>query len=190
MNISWSDQIQGLALIDCDRHSDPRGSYQLLFDSQVWTRSVGEIDAFNTFLPYQTSYSKSTYGVLRGLHGDLKTSKLISCPHGSFQLVIVDIHPRSKTFGNVEMFRLNESQSRSVLIPRTCANGHLVTSSESIFHYLQDTSYGFHDQFTLSYRDEAIASLWDFQPEKVSTRDHHGLTFAQLVDSLHHLTSL
>ena len=39
MNISWSSKIKGLATINCDRHTDSRGIYQLIFDNQVWSRS-------------------------------------------------------------------------------------------------------------------------------------------------------
>ena len=185
MNVIWSEKIYGLAVIDCDRHRDSRGIYQLIFDTQLWCRSALDLDAFSTFKPHQTSYSKSSYGVMRGLHGDLQTSKLISCPHGSFQLIVIDVYPRSKTFGCVETFNLDDNQPRSILIPRTCANGHLVTSDNAIFHYLQDTSYGFHAQFTLSYADESIAELWDFQPLTVSLRDKDSaLSFPELIDSI------
>lgn len=184
MKVLWSSKIKGLAVIECERHSDPRGIYQLVFDTQLWSRSALDIDAYSSFKPYQTSYSKSSFGVLRGLHGDFKTSKLISCPLGSFQLIVVDVHSKSPTYGCVEVFKLHEDSTSSILIPPTCANGHLVTSQTSIFHYLQDTSYGFHDQFTLTYTDSLIAHLWEFQPLKVSERDQHeALTFAELVDS-------
>ena len=183
MNISWSSKIKGLATINCDRHTDSRGIYQLIFDNQVWSRSTENIDAFNAFMPYQTSYSKSKYGVLRGLHGDLKTSKLISCPHGSFQLVVVDINPGSESFRSVEVFNLDENIEQSILIPQNCANGHLITSKEAIFHYLQNTSYGYHNQFTLSYKDDSIANIWEFGPTNISSRDAEGLTLSEIANN-------
>ena len=82
----------------------------------------------------------SSKKVLRGIHYDDKTWKLISCLYGEFYLVIVNCDDQSANFGKWESFTLSEANRIQVLAPPKHGVVHLVLSDNAIFHYKQ-TSY-------------------------------------------------
>ena len=89
----------------------------------------------------QDDISTSYSNVLRGIHGDSKTWKLVSCLKGSFYLVVVNNYSSSVEFGKWEGFTLSDVNRRQILIPPKFGNGHLVLSDSAIFHYKQTTDY-------------------------------------------------
>jgi dTDP-4-dehydrorhamnose 3,5-epimerase len=114
------------------------------------------------FVQDDVSYSK--FGVLRGLHGDQETWKLVSCLRGKFALVIVDCKKKSATYKQWQKFILSAEDNHQVLIPPGFANGHLCLSSECIFHYKQSTYYqGQKSQFIVAWNDPDIAIDWEIE---------------------------
>ena len=180
MNILKSKRIDDLYIFEDQIFTDDRGSYRQFFDLSEWVKSF-DGDALNKFNPHQISASVSKKGVMRGFHGDGTTSKLVSCPIGELQLIVVDVEKKSSTYRKTESFILKESINSAVLIPKTCAVGHLILSDKGMFHYLQSTTYGFHPQFTLTYKDPLIKDLWAFQPLIVSERDSKGSFISELI---------
>ena len=115
--------------------------------------------------------SVSTFKVLRGLHGDTTTWKLVSCLFGRIQLVVVDIRP-SNTYGQYESFYLDDQYRQSVLIPPLFLNGHLCLSDKCMFHYKQSHLYsGPENQISVRWDDPDLNIKWDITDIILSDRD-------------------
>ena len=80
-------------------------------------------------------FSLSKKNVLRGLHGDKKTWKLVSCPYGRFVLVVVNCDKNSKNYLKWKSWILSCENGVQILIPPNYANGHLCLSEKCLFHY-------------------------------------------------------
>ena len=144
---------------------DFRGSYIELYNDDLYRK--GGIDiAF-----VQDDISVSTRHVLRGIHGDAETWKLISCLHGKFYLVVVNWDERSPQYRQWESFVLSDQNRLQVLIPPKFGNGHLVLSETAIFHYKQSTYYNRAGQFTVLWNDPALKIWWPVAEPIVSRRD-------------------
>ena len=92
----------------------------------------------------QDDISTSVKHTLRGLHGDNKTWKLVSCVYGSLLQVVVDMRESSDTYLEYDMFSINDKNRNQILIPPGFANGHLVMSDFGIFSYKQSVVRVFH----------------------------------------------
>ena len=144
---------------------DWRGEYVETYNEQLY-REHG-ID-----VPFvQDDISVSDKHVLRGLHGDATTWKLISCLHGKFYLVVVNNDPDSSQYRKWTSFVLSDSNRKQVLIPPKFGNGHLVLSDKAIFHYKQNTYYDRAGQFTLLWNDPELGLWWPVPNPLVSRRD-------------------
>lgn len=144
---------------------DWRGEYVETYNEQLY-REHG-ID-----VPFvQDDISVSDKHVLRGLHGDATTWKLISCLHGKFYLVVVNNDPDSSQYRKWTSFVLSDTNRKQVLIPPKFGNGHLVLSDKAIFHYKQNTYYDRAGQFTLLWDDPELGLWWPVPNPLVSRRD-------------------
>jgi len=119
----------------------------------------------------QDDISVSDRHVLRGLHGDATTWKLISCLYGKFYLVVVNNDPDSPQFRRWTSFVLSDQNRRQVLVPPRFGNGHLVLSEKAIFHYKQTTYYDRAGQFTILWNDPGLGLWWPVPEPLVSRRD-------------------
>jgi dTDP-4-dehydrorhamnose 3,5-epimerase len=119
----------------------------------------------------QDDISLSSRNVLRGIHGDGETWKLISCLIGTFYLVVVNWDETSKQYGQWEAFTLSEKNRHQILIPPKHGNGHLVLSERAIFHYKQTSEYNRAGQFTLLWNDPKLNIFWPNQSPILSARD-------------------
>lgn len=144
---------------------DFRGSYTEIYNQALYA----EAGIDQTFI--QDDISTSTRHVLRGLHGDGKTWKLVSCLYGKFYLVVLDLDQASPTCGQWTSFTLSDSNRQQVLIPPRHGNGHLVMSETAIFHYKQTTDYDRSGQFTVRWNDPQYKIFWPVKDPIVSVRD-------------------
>jgi dTDP-4-dehydrorhamnose 3,5-epimerase len=119
----------------------------------------------------QDDISISHRHVLRGIHGDTKTWKLISCLQGSFYMVVVNNDPNSSQYREWASFTLSDTNHLQVLVPPKFGNGHVVMSERAIFHYKQSTEYDRASQFTLLWSDPTLNIWWPIQNPIVSQRD-------------------
>jgi len=119
----------------------------------------------------QDDISISHRHVLRGIHGDTKTWKLVSCLQGSFYMVVVNNDPNSSQYREWVSFTLSDTNHLQVLVPPNFGNGHLVMSERTIFHYKQSTEYDRAGQFTLLWNDPTLKIWWPIQNPIVSQRD-------------------
>jgi dTDP-4-dehydrorhamnose 3,5-epimerase len=118
--------------------------------------------------------SVSKQNVLRGLHGDSKAWKLITCLAGEIYLVIVDNRPSSDTYLTWDSIILTGKNRKQVLVPPMFANGHLVLSSEATFFYKWSYPGDYpdvKDQFSLNWRDPKINIYWPIDNPILSKRD-------------------
>ena len=118
--------------------------------------------------------SVSKQNVLRGLHGDSKAWKLITCLAGEIYLAIVDNRPSSDTYLTWDSIILTGKNRKQVLVPPMFANGHLVLSSEATFFYKWSYPGEYpdvKDQFSLNWRDPKINIYWPIDNPILSKRD-------------------
>lgn len=144
---------------------DFRGTYVELYNEDLYKRSGVTVDFI------QDDISVSSRHVLRGIHGDGETWKLVSCLQGKFYLVVVNWDETSAQFGRWTSFTLSENNRQQVLIPPQFGNGHVVLSEQAIFHYKQTTYYNRAGQFTLLWNDPKLNIWWPVQDPVLSRRD-------------------
>lgn len=144
---------------------DFRGEYVELYNDRLYR------DAGIEYEFVQDDISISHRHVLRGIHGDGNTAKLVSCLHGRFYLVVVNWDETSPQFKKWESFTLSDKNRQQVLIPPKFGNGHVVLSDMAIFHYKQTTEYDRAGQFTLFWDDPQLDLWWPITDPIVSQRD-------------------
>lgn len=119
----------------------------------------------------QDDISVSTRHVLRGLHGDQETWKLISCLYGEFYLAVVNYDRSSPQYLQWAAFTLSDQNRLQVLVPPRFGNGHLVLSDLAVFHYKQSSYYNRAGQFTLAWNDPKLNINWPVKNPIMSERD-------------------
>ncbi len=161
-------KLPGVLLIEPDVFEDFRGEYVEMYNSELY-REHGIDIAF-----IQDDISVSTQGVLRGIHGDDVTWKLISCLYGRFYFVVVNCDKTASHFGRWEAFTLSDRNRHQVLVPPKHGNGHFILSEKAIFHYKQSTYYDPSRQFTYKWNDPELNIWWPGRNPILSRRDEFG----------------
>ena len=144
---------------------DFRGTYVETYNEKLYTEAGINV----RFV--QDDISVSSRNVLRGIHGDSETWKLVSCLYGEFYLVVVNWDDASPQLGKWESFVLSDQNRLQVLVPPNFGNGHLVLSELAIFHYKQSTYYNRSRQFTLLWNDPKLNIRWPVNNPILSGRD-------------------
>lgn len=144
---------------------DFRGTYVETYNEKLYT----EAGITCTFV--QDDISTSRKNVLRGIHGDQETWKLISCLYGEFYLVVLNYDSASPQFGQWEGFALSDRNRLQVLVPPKFGNGHVVLSEGAVFHYKQSTYYNRATQFTVLWNDPQFKIRWPVDKPILSRRD-------------------
>ena len=119
--------------------------------------------------------SVSRKHVLRGLHGDSKSWKLITCLAGEVMLVVVDNREDSPNYLKWDSIILTDKNKKSVLVPPMFANGHLVLSETATFFYKWSYPGKYpdvNDQFTLKWNDPFLNIHWPISNPILSKRDY------------------
>ncbi|HBL24189.1 MAG TPA: dTDP-4-keto-6-deoxy-D-glucose epimerase [Deltaproteobacteria bacterium] len=161
-------ELDGVLLLDLEAFEDHRGEYVETYNENKY-RAAGIAVHF-----VQDDISVSSRHVLRGIHGDQETWKLVSCLHGKFYLVVVNCDTSSASFGKWQSFVLSDRNRCQVLIPPRHGNGHLVLSETAIFHYKQSTDYNPGGQFTYKWDDPELNIWWPVKDPILSRRDENG----------------
>ena len=158
--------LDGVLLIDPPTNfEDFRGEYVEIYNRRLYEAAGIEYDFM------QDDISVSTQHVLRGLHGDATTAKLVSCLYGKFYLIVVNNDPESDQYRQWTSFTLSDKNRQQVLIPPKFGNGHLVMSDMAMFHYKQTTEYNRSGQFTLIWDDPELGLWWPVDNPIISERD-------------------
>ncbi len=144
---------------------DFRGHYVESYNQDAYHRAGIKMDFV------QDDFSVSSRHVLRGIHGDRKTTKLISCMLGSIYVVIVNCDEASPQFRKWESFTISENNRLQILAPPNFGVSHLVMSERAIFAYKQSTYYDRASQFTYRWDDPQFKIWWPIQSPILSQRD-------------------
>lgn len=161
--------IEGVYIIQPKVFKDNRGYFFESFRQSDFDANIGHHVEF-----VQDNESKSSRGVLRGLHyqkGDSSQAKLVRVIKGSVVDVAVDIRSSSKTFGKYVMVELSEDNKTQLFIPRGFAHGFLVLSDEAIFTYKVDNGYAPQSEASIRYDDPDIGIKWPMDLAEVITSE-------------------
>ena len=160
--------IKGVFIIEPKVFQDARGYFMEAWKQAEFDEHVGR----TVFI--QDNESKSSFGVLRGLHyqkGDASQAKLVRVIKGKVLDVAVDIRKSSPTFGQHVMVELSEENKRQFFIPRGFAHGFLVMSDEAIFTYKVDNPYAPQCDAGIRWNDPELGIEWPIDPAKVLTSE-------------------
>lgn len=161
-------KLDGVLLVKPDIHEDFRGEYVETYNEKFYNENGIPVKFV------QDDISISSKGVLRGIHGDEETYKLISCMRGRFYFVVLNNDKSSKQYGQWESFVLTDKNRHQVLVPPKFGNGHLALSKSIIFHYKQSTYYNPKGQFSIRYDDPKFKIWWPIKNPTLSRRDEQG----------------
>jgi dTDP-4-dehydrorhamnose 3,5-epimerase len=149
--------IKGAFLIQPDVFEDARGYFFESFNRKDFEKNIGRVDFV------QDNESKSSAGVLRGLHfqkGEYAQAKLVRVIKGAVLDVIVDIRPASPTFGKHFSVKLTEKNKLQMFVPRGMAHGFVVLENETVFSYKVDNVYSPANESGILYSDPYLAIDW------------------------------
>lgn len=162
-------KLENVLLFKPDVFEDHRGEYIEIYNEEAY-RKIRDIKFV------QDCISVSHERVLRGIHGDDKTWKLIDCLYGKVYLVVVRCDKTAVLFGKWAPFTLSDENRYQVLVPPKHGVAHLVLSKEAVFHYKQSTYYNPEvlKQFTYRYDDSRFKIWWPDIKPILSQRDEMG----------------
>ncbi|MEO5363159.1 MAG: dTDP-4-dehydrorhamnose 3,5-epimerase family protein [Magnetococcus sp. DMHC-8] len=166
-------RLDGVLLIKPPVFEDIRGCNVMLFDEREYAEALAAHGVEGLHF-VKDDYSFSRQHVLRGLHGDNSTWKLIACQLGSFYLVVINNKPDHPQYRQWTAFTLSEHNRWQVLVPAGFVNGHLVMSETAIFYYKQSAYYNPGGEVSLVWNDPELGIWWPVQHPIVSQRDFFG----------------
>lgn len=153
--------IEGLKIFEPQVWKDDRGYFYEAFNQQLFEKA-------GITAPFvQDNQSRSTRGVLRGLHyqvGEFAQAKLVRVIEGEVLDVVVDIRPGSKTYGRWFSLRLSAQNKRQLFVPRGFAHGYLVLSPTAEFFYKCDNFYSKAHEGGIIFNDAQLDIDWELDP--------------------------
>lgn len=157
--------FQEVLLIKPSIFEDYRGTYVETYNIEEYKQS----DITINFV--RDDISTSTKNVLRGIHFDNKTWKLIQCMYGKIYFVVVDMRENSNQYLRWQSFILSDGNRHQVLVPPGFGNGHLVLSDECIFHYKMSEYYDPENEKVLRWDDPKVNIFWPIKNPILSIKD-------------------
>lgn len=160
--------IKGVYVIEPRVFEDSRGYFFESWKQAEFEEHIGHVEFI------QDNESKSSRGVLRGLHyqrGDASQAKLVRVIKGRVLDVAVDLRRSSPTFGAHVMVELSDENKRQLFIPRGFAHGFLVLSDEAIFTYKVDNAYAPAMEAGIRWNDPGLGIAWPLEGLTVLTSE-------------------
>ena len=157
-------EIDGVVIIEPRIFKDDRGYFYESFSQREFEEKVCR----TTFV--QDNQSKSSYGVVRGLHFQkppYSQSKLVRCIKGAVLDVAVDIRKGSPTFGKHVAVELTEDNHRQFFVPRGFAHGFVVLTDEVVFQYKCDNFYAPECEGAIAWDDPDLGIDWKVPADKI-----------------------
>ena len=173
--------IPDLLILEPKVFGDARGFFMESFNAKAFQEATGLDVSF-----VQDNHSRSTKGVLRGLHYQIQQpqGKLVRVVRGSVFDVAVDLRRRSPAFGKWVGVELSEENSRQLWIPPGFAHGFLVTSDSADFLYKTTDYYAPQFERSLAWNDPAVGVVWPLSGEpQLSAKDLVGKALAECENS-------
>jgi dTDP-4-dehydrorhamnose 3,5-epimerase len=169
--------LQGLLVLEPRVFGDDRGFFYESYNARVFTEQTGITADF-----VQDNHSRSSKGVLRGLHYQIQQAqgKLVRCTAGSVFDVAVDIRKHSPTFGQWYGIQLSALNHRQMWIPPGFAHGFLVTSDDAEFLYKTTDYWAPEHERAILWNDPAIGIEWPTLAEapRLSWKDQAAVLLA------------
>ena len=164
--------IEGVFILEPRLFEDARGYFFESFNQREFEEKVGK----TVFV--QDNESKSSYGVVRGLHiqkPPYTQSKLVRVVKGAVLDVAVDVRKGSPTFGQHVAVELTEENHRQFFIPKGFLHGFSVLSEEVVFQYKCDNFYAPASEGAVAWDDPDLGIDWRIPADKVilSEKDKH-----------------
>jgi len=178
--------IPEVILIQPEVHGDNRGYFVETFRQDELEQAIGQKINF-----IQDNESKSSKGVLRGLHFQLPPfaqSKLVRVIQGSVLDVVVDIRKGSLTFGQHMAIELNDNNKNQLFIPRGFAHGFVVLSDSATFSYKVDNYYSPEYERGLAFDDKTLNIDWKITKDQLNLakKDQNNPVLTQVEDYFDH----
>ena len=161
-------KLPGVLLLKFKKFEDHRGEFVELYNEKIYRRNGINVKFV------QEDISISSQGVLRGIHGDKETWKLVTCLLGRIYLVVVNCDKTSDMFGRWQSFTLTQKNMHQVLVPPKYGVAHLALTDKIILHYKQSTYYNPKIQFTCKWNDKRFNIRWPIKNPILSRRDRIG----------------
>jgi len=168
-DIQESTKIAGVYILKPSISEDTRGN--------IWTSflkdEVEELLPTDLYFKHD-KFSTSKHNVLRGIHGDTKSWKLVTCVHGEIQQVVVDCREDSPTYKQWQDFIINQDSQQLILLPPNMGNAYYVNSENAVYHYKLAYNGDYIDadeQFSLSWNDHSLGINWLSDNPFLSNRD-------------------
>lgn len=161
-------ELEGAYIIEPKVFGDSRGYFFESFKQEEFEKHIGPVNFI------QDNESKSSYGVLRGLHlqkPPYTQAKLVRVISGEVLDVIVDVRTDSSTFGKHISVKLSGENKKQLFVPRGFAHGFVVLSSEAIFSYKVDNRYDIGSELGINYKDTFLSVEWSICNEEIIISD-------------------
>lgn len=160
-------ELPGVKIVEPRVFGDSRGFFLETYNAQRYQEA-------GINMPFvQDNHSKSSKGVLRGMHYQVTKpqDKLVWCIDGAIWDVAVDTRPGSETFGRWVGVELNTENKRQLLVPKGFAHGFCVLSDEAEVIYKCSTFYAPEDEAGFIWNDPKVGIAWPVENPKLSSRD-------------------
>ncbi len=161
-------ELEGVLRLVPEVFEDQRGRYVEIFDSEKYRAATGGVEFV------QDDVSVSWANVLRGLHGDWETTKLVSVLSGRGYAIIADNRPESPTYRHWQSFELSGENRVQLLLPPGIGNSILALEGPLVYWYKQDTHFEPGRQFTIRWDDPEWGFRWPIEDPILSERDQAG----------------
>ena len=181
MRVLRVERVVGAFVFEPTPIVDERGFFCRTFDAAIATGVGIDPNAFT-----QDSLSRSTYGVVRGLHvrRGAGETKLVRCSSGSVYDVILDLRPDSPTYRNWQSFKLDGEAQMSLYIPNGCAHGFQALTSVADVSYRIDRPHDPSEDVAIRFDDPELAIPWPVAVGTMSRRDQLALSLEDAVSAL------
>ncbi len=172
----FETEIKGVWILEPRVFEDARGYFMETYREEDFCDKIGNIHFV------QDNESKSSYGVLRGLHyqkGEWSQAKLVRVIDGKVLDVAVDLRKSSPTFGKHVAVELSSENKKQLFIPRGFAHGFLVLSPTAVFAYKVDNKYMPSAEASIRYNDPTVGIEWPMPQQDLvlSQKDVCGMPF-------------
>jgi dTDP-4-dehydrorhamnose 3,5-epimerase len=175
MDVTRVPGLEGVLLFEPTPRTDQRGFFCRTFDRDVMLAAGVDPDGFS-----QDSISRSTKGVVRGLHlrRGLGESKLVRCSFGAIFDVVVDLRAASPTYRNWRSFELQGDDQASLYIPAGCAHGFQALTAIADVSYRIDRAHDPSEDVAIAFDDPELAVPWPLPVAAISRRDRDAPSLA------------
>ena len=165
-------KIPGVIIIEPKVFYDARGYFYESYKKEILDSKIGKFEVV------QENESKSTYGVLRGIHfqkGANAQAKLVRVLKGKVIDVAIDLRKSSPTFVQYVMVELSDENKHQLFVPKGFGHAYLVLSDEAVFTYKVDNIYAPETEGSVLFSDPTLDIKWPIEKEKMilSDKDIH-----------------